>query len=235
MNSYTLMKTYNNIISSIKKLFKCFYKTTLLQKIFYILTAFIILNIITTVGVKPKEGFEERTKEFIVKKGTEVYDNFYVTIYDDLVFSKLKDNFEIGQIIKNTNPTEDSYIFVSKKGDLKIIENKETLKNAVDNNEIKITAFSDAVPRLSYREENNLFDKNAIKKTSQPSLNKIDITKPNYKNLTSGTTKLQFASDTWIKSHPEYAKFFDDTKRHPLDKNYFQLKPDAKIELTPTE
>lgn len=110
MNSYTLMKTYNNIISSIKKLFKCFYKTTLLQKIFYILTAFIILNIITTVGVNPKEGFEERTNEFIVKKGTDVYDNFYVTIYDDLVFSKLKDNFEIGQIIKNTNPTEDSYI-----------------------------------------------------------------------------------------------------------------------------
>ena len=72
-------------------------------------------------------------------------------------------------------------------------------------------------------------------KTSQITSNQVDILKPNYKNLTSGTTKLQFASDTWIKNHPEYAKFFDDTKRHPLDKNYFQLKPDAKIELTPTE
>ena len=106
----TLMKTSTNIISSIKKTFKSFYKTTLLQKIFYILTAFIILNIITTLGVKNKEGFEERTNEFVVKKGTDIYDDFYVNIYDDLVFSKLKDNFEIGQIIENTNPTEDSYI-----------------------------------------------------------------------------------------------------------------------------
>jgi SAM-dependent methyltransferase len=110
----TLMKTSTKIISSIispiKKSFKSFYKTTLLQKIFYILTAFIIFNIITTIGIKPKEGFEDRTNEFIVKKGVEVYDEFYVNIYDDLVFSKLKDNFEIGQIIKNTNPTEESYI-----------------------------------------------------------------------------------------------------------------------------
>lgn len=104
------INTYSNIISSIKKLFKSFYKTTLLQKIFYILTTFIILNLITTFGIKPKEGFEERTNEFIVKKGTEVYDDFYVNIYDDLVFSKIKDNFEIGQIIQNTKPTEESYI-----------------------------------------------------------------------------------------------------------------------------
>ena len=110
MNTNTYMKLFTNIISSIKKLLKSFYKTTLLQKIFYILTAFIILNIITTLGVKNKEGFEERTNEFVVKKGTDIYDDFYVNIYDDLVFSKLKDNFEIGQIIENTNPTEDSYI-----------------------------------------------------------------------------------------------------------------------------
>jgi len=104
------MKLSTNIISSIKKLLKSFYKTTLLQKIFYLLTAIIILNIITTLGVKNKEGFEERTNQFVVKKGTDIYDDFYVNIYDDLVFSKLKDNFEIGQIIENTNPTEDSYI-----------------------------------------------------------------------------------------------------------------------------
>ena len=87
----TFIKTNTNIISSIKKTFKSFYKTTLLQKIFYTLTAFIILNLIATFGInnKNKEGFEERTNEFIVKKGTDVYDDFYVNIYDDLVFSKL--------------------------------------------------------------------------------------------------------------------------------------------------
>ena len=103
------MKFYTNLISSINKFFKSFYKLTLLHKIFYILTAFIIVNIITYQS-NNTEGFEERTNEFIVKKDTEVYDDFYVNIYDDLVFSKLKDNFEIGQIINITKPTKDSYI-----------------------------------------------------------------------------------------------------------------------------
>jgi len=183
---------------------------------------------------------KNKENEFKIQLNTFLNSIYKTTFNLDKVIVDNQFNSEIlsKEIIKyliDKNKTEDSYIFVSGKGDLKIIENKETLKNAVDNNEIKITAFSDAVPRLSYTEENNLFDKNVIKKISQPSLNKIDILKPNYKSLISGTTKLQFASDTWIKSHPEYAKFFDDTKRHPLDKNYFQLKPDSKIELTPTE
>jgi len=97
------------LLREMKRIFKIFYKTSLLQKIFYLLTAMILLNIIF-INDNNKEGFEERTNEFIVKKGVDIYDDFYVTIYDDLVFSKIKDNFEIGNIIKHTAPTPESYI-----------------------------------------------------------------------------------------------------------------------------
>jgi len=56
-----------------------------------------------------KEGFEQ-SSEFIVKKGTKVYDDFYAEIYDDLVFNVVKNDFEIGSIIKNTEPTSKSII-----------------------------------------------------------------------------------------------------------------------------
>ena len=56
-----------------------------------------------------KEGFEQKD-EFTFKEGPEVYDNFYADIYDHLVYSQLKDQYEIGEIINSTNPTEESII-----------------------------------------------------------------------------------------------------------------------------
>ena len=55
------------------------------------------------------EGFEETT-DFIIKRGPEIYDDFYGNIYDDLVFNKIKNDFEVGTIINKTGPTQESII-----------------------------------------------------------------------------------------------------------------------------
>jgi len=55
------------------------------------------------------EGFEETT-DFIIKRGQEIYDDFYGNIYDDLVFNKIKNDFEVGTIINKTGPTQESII-----------------------------------------------------------------------------------------------------------------------------
>ena len=55
------------------------------------------------------EGFEQQGK-FVFKQGPAVYDEFYASIYDYLVYNQQKDQYEIGEIIAKTAPTTQSKI-----------------------------------------------------------------------------------------------------------------------------
>lgn len=103
-----------SLLKSIKRspLIKMFKNANCWEKFFYIALVVVVIVIANNYarcyyGIK--EGFEQ-SAEFIVKKGPEVYDDFYVDIYDDLVFSKIKNDFEIGTIINKTKPTNESVI-----------------------------------------------------------------------------------------------------------------------------
>jgi SAM-dependent methyltransferase len=56
-----------------------------------------------------KEGFE-KNDQFLFKTGTELYDDFYSDIYDSLVFSNLKDDYEVGYIMNSVSPSSLSKI-----------------------------------------------------------------------------------------------------------------------------
>lgn len=56
-----------------------------------------------------KEGFEQQDT-FIYKKGPEIYDDFYASIYDYLVHNNIKTDYEVGQILKSTNPSTRSVV-----------------------------------------------------------------------------------------------------------------------------
>jgi SAM-dependent methyltransferase len=56
-----------------------------------------------------KEGFEQRD-QFLIKSGSDIYDDFYANIYDYLVFNNLKDDYEVGYIINSTSPSSQSKI-----------------------------------------------------------------------------------------------------------------------------
>lgn len=55
------------------------------------------------------EGFQQNDR-FVVKTGTGIYDDFYAEIYDHLVYNVVKNDYEIGEIVKQTAPTEKSTI-----------------------------------------------------------------------------------------------------------------------------
>jgi len=75
-----------------------------------ILLIFVILfNILFGNVLNKKEGFEQKDK-VVIKEGQDVFDDFYVGVYDSLSFSKLKNDFEVGQIINTTKPTTESKI-----------------------------------------------------------------------------------------------------------------------------
>lgn len=74
-----------------------------------VLLIVIILLFVIITFKKKREGYQQND-QFVFKTGAEVYDEFYSTIYDQLVFSNIKDNYEIGKIIEKTHPTSESII-----------------------------------------------------------------------------------------------------------------------------
>lgn len=102
-------------LNKLNKMFsmKNFNKKPIIEKLFYFLlgvSIFIVLlnNARNSLGIK--EGFE-KTGEFIVKKTPEdIYDDFYVDLYDDLVFFQGKNDCEFNIIKNNTNFNENSRI-----------------------------------------------------------------------------------------------------------------------------
>jgi SAM-dependent methyltransferase len=74
--------------------------------------ALLLVIIVFFKSIMPiKEGMtSSSSKEFLFKKDNEVYDDFYVNIYDHLVFSCIKNDYEIETIMNNTSPSETSII-----------------------------------------------------------------------------------------------------------------------------
>lgn len=78
-------------------------------KILVLIAVLLILIIFFKTIIPVKEGMVASEK-FLFKQGNAVYDDFYSNIYDYLVFSGIKNDFEIGQIINSTSPSETSVI-----------------------------------------------------------------------------------------------------------------------------
>jgi len=50
-----------------------------------------------------KEGFIQE-QDFLFKKGPDIYDDFYASIYDYLVFNQVKNDYEVGMILNQNSP-----------------------------------------------------------------------------------------------------------------------------------
>ncbi len=95
-----------NIMKSISRTFK---KSSTTDKIFFALAIVVIVIIFVNHGRPQREGFEQ-TKEFSIKKGPMIYDEFYANVYDDLIFNQIKNDYEVGEIINKTTPDTESLI-----------------------------------------------------------------------------------------------------------------------------
>jgi len=71
------------------------------------------LLLIVVVVFRPKvyiEGFSHKITGFSEKTNDDLYDNFYSEIYDYLVYSDVRNKYEVGKIVNQTNPTLRSII-----------------------------------------------------------------------------------------------------------------------------
>lgn len=99
-----------NILKQIKSFNKLYYNSSLWGKILILIVFFMLVILIF-------KGFQNNTKEgfiqnepFLLKSGSDIYDKFYAEIYDYLVFNNVKNEYEVGEIINKTNPSEESKI-----------------------------------------------------------------------------------------------------------------------------
>jgi SAM-dependent methyltransferase len=96
------MKFINNIAKNIDN------KSTILLIILLILIICFFIN--RKLLNLNKENFSYNGNHFILKKNQNIYDDFYVNIYDKLTYDKIRNDFEIGSIVNNTYPNKNSYI-----------------------------------------------------------------------------------------------------------------------------
>ncbi len=73
-----------------------------------LIAAIIIISMFNSLKRK-KEGFIQKDS-FISKRNEKIYDSFYSNIYDDLYYKGFSTNYEVGTIVNQTSPTQESKI-----------------------------------------------------------------------------------------------------------------------------
>lgn len=101
------MKSFFKILNFLKKKYGSLSNW---GKIFlFVITLLVILSFFKKSSSNSQEGFIQK-ESFVQKTGSDVYDDFYADIYDYLVYSDLKNEYELGEIINKTSPTSESII-----------------------------------------------------------------------------------------------------------------------------
>ena len=113
---------YMNII---KPIIKGYNKLTNIGKIMIWITLFLIIVSIFNNLPKSnqnKEGYENR-KNIVFKDNTDLYDDFYVNVYDEIFYNDLKDDYQVGMIVNKTSPTSESRILDLGCGSGNVVKN----------------------------------------------------------------------------------------------------------------
>jgi SAM-dependent methyltransferase len=93
----------------LKSVTKIYNKLSPFGKIAIFLALFLSVIVLFKKIMPQKEGMIDN-KQIIIKEGNAVYDEFYSSIYDHLVFNDVKNDYEVGTIINSSNPVETSVI-----------------------------------------------------------------------------------------------------------------------------
>jgi len=92
-----------------KSLATAYNKWSLWCKILMFISLLLLLVLVFKGFDRKKEGFEQMDT-FLIKSGSDIYDDFYADIYDYLVFNNLKDDYEVGYIMNSASPSSQSKI-----------------------------------------------------------------------------------------------------------------------------
>ena len=87
------------IIKFFKQINRIFMKQSIWTRTAIVTGIILVILMIVNKSAVYKEGFIQREK-YVLKQGGDIYDNFYSSIYDELVHDTVKNDFEIGEITR---------------------------------------------------------------------------------------------------------------------------------------
>ena len=91
-----------------------------------------------------REGFiSDQKEQFVTKKGINLFDDFYVNIYDELFFKEIVNEYEVGSIINLTKPTTESNMLVLGSGTGHMV-------NSFAKEDINVTGLDESVSMIKY-------------------------------------------------------------------------------------
>ena len=107
-----------------------------------------------------KEGFQQTDSFVFLQDNDKIYDKFYANIYDSLVYSSTKDDYELGEWSKNTNPSSHSIILDVGSGNghhiSKLSEMGFNSIIGIDKSQAMVKKAKENYPALDFRQEDVL-------------------------------------------------------------------------------
>jgi len=149
-----------NISKQFKSIMNIYNKTSTWGKLLIIVLIFlIVITIFKSAGQRISvEGFQEQTT-YTHKTGENIYDSFYADVYEYLAFNKVKDDYEIGEIINSTKPTEKAVILDIGSGIGNHVAGLTELgynATGLDNSQAMIAKSKERFPELNFIQGNAL-------------------------------------------------------------------------------
>ena len=134
---------------------------TIIEKLLLLFFILIIIVLICSYTKNSKEGFENINKKLILKKDLDIYDNFYVDIFDLLSYNKIVTNFEVGNIVSSTHPSEKSIILDIGSKNGYIVNLFKEITNQVIGIELSKNMIEKAIKRYPHL-KNNFLQENIL-------------------------------------------------------------------------
>lgn len=91
-------------------LIKKFNDFSMIEKILILFFILLIISLFCQFSRNQIEGFQDINNKIEIKDFETLNDDFYTKVFDVLTFNKIVSDFEVGNIITNTQPTERSII-----------------------------------------------------------------------------------------------------------------------------
>ena len=91
-------------------LIKKFNDFSMIEKMLILFFILLIISLFCQFSRSQIEGFQDINNKIEIKDFETLNDDFYTKVFDVLTFNKIVSDFEVGNIITNTQPTERSII-----------------------------------------------------------------------------------------------------------------------------